>query len=155
MKAEFKKIEGLPDHIIKLLQEREVVPDCTKFFITDVVKLRQQLFKDHEDTWDEKKEDYTKEKPKEIDELAVIIEEFIKENLYYLDVDFVLESLTKLGQAPNLLYDDNGHFACTGCGFQSVPEDLDEPGDIKSSFFVEKKEWKNTIREAIAHYLED
>jgi stalled ribosome rescue protein Dom34 len=36
---------------------------------------------------------------------------------------------------------------------QNVP-DPDGPTDIASTFFVEKQEWKNTIREAIDYAIE-
>ena len=47
-----------------------------------------------------------------------------------------------------LVNDDNGHWAFTGEGLQNVPID-NEPEDIMSSFYIEKKDWKNSIREAI------
>ena len=65
----------------------------------------------------------------------------------------MIESLTKLGEAPNILYDDNGNFAVTGTGFQSVS--MDEISDVTMSFFVLKEHWFKTIREALKYYLSE
>ncbi len=64
-----------------------------------------------------------------------------------------LEALTHLGCAPNLLYDDNGHWAISSMGMQNVPEG-DEPEDMNMVVFIEAKSWKDTIYEAILFYLE-
>jgi hypothetical protein len=56
-----------------------------------------------------------------------------------------------LGDAPNLLYDDNGHWSITSDGFQSV---VTVPSDVETHFFIEKEKWKNTIREALDFYLD-
>jgi hypothetical protein len=39
-------------------------------------------------------------------------------------------------------------------GIQNVPDDEDGPQDISTSFWVEAKDWKPTIREAIDAYLD-
>lgn len=78
-----------------------------------------------------------------------------------LPVEFIIESLTKLGESPSILYDDDGHFAVESNGFQSVPmdddgemiDDLYPNGDVSMSFYVEKKKWFGTIREALSYYL--
>lgn len=67
-----------------------------------------------------------------------------------LPIDFIIESLTKLGNAPSILYDDNGSFAISEDGFQSLSDD----GEQTISCFVKKEQWKPTIREAINYYLE-
>ena len=46
-----------------------------------------------------------------------------------------------------LIHDDFDHWAVAGCGFQNIPENV--PDDIQTSFFIEKNEWKPSIREAI------
>ena len=46
-----------------------------------------------------------------------------------------------------LVSDDFGHWAVVGDGYQSVP--YKTPADIATTFFVKKKDWKKTIRQAI------
>jgi hypothetical protein len=46
-----------------------------------------------------------------------------------------------------LVSDDFGHWAVTGSGFQSVPEN--PPDDVQTTFFIKKSEWKQTVRQAI------
>ena len=52
-----------------------------------------------------------------------------------------------------LISDDFGHWAISNAGFQNIPKEcLQEPsvpGDIDTTFFVEKENWCKTIREAI------
>jgi hypothetical protein len=43
--------------------------------------------------------------------------------------------------------DDFGHWACVSEGMQNVP--LKAPGDIATSFFIQKKQWKKSVRKAI------
>jgi hypothetical protein len=50
--------------------------------------------------------------------------------------------------AYSLINDDNGHWACVSDGMQNVPMDT-EACDIQTTFFIEKDQWQNTIREAI------
>lgn len=78
--------------------------------------------------------------------------ELIKENFNSLELDFIFIQLSHLGQAPNLLYDDNGHWAVTSDGFQSISME-DEPKDTELWFHVEAKQWKKTPREALKEYL--
>ena len=47
----------------------------------------------------------------------------------------------------SLISDDDGRWACVVDGIQNIPEE--EPSDIVTSFFIEKEEWKDSIREAI------
>ena len=47
-----------------------------------------------------------------------------------------------------LLNDDNGHWTVSFDGMQNIPEG-DEPSAIATSFFIEAKDWKNSVREAI------
>lgn len=53
-----------------------------------------------------------------------------------------------------LISDDAGRWAVSGTGTQNVP-DKDVATDIATSFFVEKSEWKPTIREAIDAAMDD
>ena len=54
---------------------------------------------------------------------------------------------TDLLQHFALVSDDFGHWAVVGDGYQSVP--YKTPADIATTFFVKKKDWKKTIRQAI------
>lgn len=58
------------------------------------------------------------------------------------------ERLAEIGYCPNLLNDDNGHWAVKFDGFQNVPSS-DNPEDISTIFFIEEKDWKNSIYEAL------
>lgn len=47
-----------------------------------------------------------------------------------------------------LVNDDNGHWCVTWDGIQSVP--LEEgPVDVSTTFWVERHQWRNSVREAI------
>lgn len=46
-----------------------------------------------------------------------------------------------------LINDDFGHWAVSFDGMQNVPKKT--PADIQTTFFVEKKQWKKTVRAAI------
>ncbi|MFA5299688.1 MAG: hypothetical protein WC389_16005 [Lutibacter sp.] len=70
-----------------------------------------------------------------------------------INCEQALEELTKIGYAPNLLNDDNGHWAVSGDGFQNLPEG-DEPEDISTTIFVEAKSWKDSIKEALLYWME-
>lgn len=76
--------------------------------------------------------------------------EQIKEKLINRDINCeqALESLSEIGYCPNLLNDDNGHWAVKFDGFQNVPIG-DDPEDISTTCFVEAKDWKDTIYEAL------
>lgn len=89
----------------------------------------------------------------QIDEYAKQIGEIMIKNYDSLEFDFVFEQLTRLGDSPNLLYDDNGMFAVIGDGFQTVV--TESPTDyFESSFFVrDKNVWAETPREALKKYL--
>ena len=82
------------------------------------------------------------------------ITEILQKSFKELPFEYIVETLTEIGQAPNILYDDNGNFAVTGNGFQNVAYG-DEPEDMEMSFWIEKKYWKPTLREALHHYLFD
>jgi len=123
--------------------------------IEKLIAERNSLWKTYEDSWDDDKLDYTIPQPKEIDELAVEIRNLVNEHANDLPVDFIIESLTSLGDAPQVVYDDNGHFAVSGSGMAPVP--TSESGKFEDTesltTFVEPEQWHNTIREALNHYL--
>lgn len=48
-----------------------------------------------------------------------------------------------------LVSDDHSHWVVATFGMQSIPKKF--PGDIDTAFFIKKKEWKKSIREAIDH----
>jgi hypothetical protein len=72
----------------------------------------------------------------------------------YTDTDLIcaLEDAAKKGSCPGLINDDYGHWAVSETGFQNCPRKT--PADINTSFFVEKKEWKNSVREALVSWIE-
>ena len=53
----------------------------------------------------------------------------------------------------SLVNDDNQHWACVSDGIQNVPMD-NEACDIETTFFIEKDQWKGSIREAIDYAIE-
>jgi len=87
-----------------------------------------------------------------IDELGEEIEKYIILYCDQLPFDFSMEELSKLGQCPNLLNDDNGNWAVTSDGYQNVVAG-DNPEDVETHFFVEAKNWKKTPKEALKYYL--
>jgi len=88
-----------------------------------------------------------------IDEIGDEIRKMIWKGKEQLTFEFIFEQLTRLGDAPCLLYDDDGKFAITGDGMCSVPTDEDE--EWEGTFIVEKNGWFDTIREALYHYITD
>lgn len=50
-----------------------------------------------------------------------------------------------------LISDDQGFWAVVDCGMQSI--DSNPPNDVSASFFIEKEEWKPSVREAILAYI--
>jgi len=53
-----------------------------------------------------------------------------------------------------LVSDDNGHWAFVCSGFQNVPMGK-KAQDIASTFFIEKKDWRPTIRKAIDRAMKE
>lgn len=49
-----------------------------------------------------------------------------------------------------LVSDDAGNWAVSGAGIQDVPDN--PPQDILTSFFIEKDQWRPSVREAILAY---
>lgn len=70
-----------------------------------------------------------------------------------LPIDRILEKLSHIGHAPNLIYDDNGNWAVLSEGVQSVRTSDEQ--DLWTSFEVKAKYFKPTIREAVKYYLQD
>jgi hypothetical protein len=64
-------------------------------------------------------------------------------------IDF-LEAKANEGYCPCLLNDDAGHWAISIEGAQNVP--INPPCDIQTTFWVEKQQWKNSIREALESF---
>lgn len=94
-----------------------------------------------------------------VDILSESIWTSLKESQDQLPVEFIIESLTSLGAAPSILYDDNGHFTIGGDGTQNIPtcgEDFEtRETTFEGAWFVKPGGWKRTIREAIKDYFED
>jgi len=90
--------------------------------------------------------------PDEVDILADEILDSIKKWRYVLPFEFIFDELTKLGWAPCLLYDDDGHFAVADDGWSEIPEE--SPGDIHLGHYITKNQWKDSIREALNYFLD-
>jgi hypothetical protein len=77
----------------------------------------------------------------------------------FLPVEFTIESLTKLGSAPSILYDDNGHFTIGGDGSQNLPTIGDDHKTKETVFdgywIVKPGGWKKTVREALKAYFQE
>ena len=91
---------------------------------------------------------------KKIDALSRKIQQLLKDNFDSLPFEFILNQLSRLGMAINVLNDDNGHWAVTADGCQSVAYG-DEPVDVDTHFWVSARHWKPTLREALKFFLED
>ena len=120
-------------------------------------EFRYNLIHKKNSFWNKETEKYDYDPTQDdqkIDELAKEIETYIKSYFHELSFDFIMEQLANLGQCPNLLNDDNGHWAITCDGYQNVVFG-DEPEDVETSFFVEAKQWRNTPREALIQYLNE
>jgi hypothetical protein len=79
----------------------------------------------------------------------------IKEHFNSYPCDFIIETLTKFGQAPNIVYDDNSLFAVSSAGYQPVVTGKEKLEGQTMVFIMEKDMWKPSIREAIWHYLQN
>lgn len=56
------------------------------------------------------------------------------------------------GEGNALISDDQGWWAVATSGFQNLP---DPPGDVETMFFIEKAQWRPSIREALALFFDD
>jgi hypothetical protein len=121
--------------------------------IQNLSDRRYELFGMEFPDWDLDKEAelHPPEIQKEIDDLADQILDAIKRWRNALPFEFIFEELTNLGWAPCLLYDDNGNFAISDDGMQSISEEVD---DQELFYFIKKDRWKETIREALNYYLD-
>jgi len=88
----------------------------------------------------------------QIDKLGSKIYNSIKQLVNELEFDFILEQLSRLGDCPCLLYDDNGRWAVVSDGYQNTVFG-DEPQDVTTTFSINASEWKETPRKALIHYL--
>lgn len=114
---------------------------------------KRKVFLDlYEKSYDENTFKYKIKEPKEIDGIRDEINNIIIKHKDILPVDFIIETLTHFGDSPNILYDDNGNFAVSADGYQTVASD-GEPIDMDMTVIVTKHQWKKTIREALIHYL--
>ena len=93
----------------------------------------------------------TPEEIEQIDNLANEIGNWLQKYQLFLPFEFIMEQLSRLGDAPSLLYDDDGHWCVTSDGFQNVI--VDGPADWEGVFTISKELWKNTPREALEAYL--
>lgn len=66
-----------------------------------------------------------------------------------------LERLTMAGHCPGIINDDNGHWAVTGDGVQTLPARTGEPIEIHTTFIVPSGAWYPDIRTAINSYLDE
>lgn len=88
----------------------------------------------------------------EVVQLGKNIFSALVDNFDTLSCDFILESLTELGYAPSLLYDDNGRWAVVHDGTQPVVTG-NKRLEGTMAFFCEKEQWFKTIRAALKFYL--
>lgn len=129
--------------------------------IFELSKKRYAILEDIRSYWDEDLIDYsidTSSMDKEVDSLGDQIYIQLKDNFDELPFEFILEELTRLGHAPCLVYDDNGHFAVSGDGFNPIideeeMEDEENPFDFEMTIFCNSSSFKKTPREALKHYL--
>lgn len=123
-----------------------------KDYIVKTQNLRYELFSQIKETEDHDEIDRFDKLMLEIDTLAEEIIRLLNKHQDDLEFEFIMEQLSKLGHAPNLLYDDNGNWVVVTSGFQNA-DFGDDTGDIQTTFFIEAEEWKPTPREALKHYL--
>ena len=62
-----------------------------------------------------------------------------------MSIEEGLESTADIGWAVDLVYDDDGHWAFSDCGF----------GPVKGRMtpFIDKKDWRPNIRDAWIHFV--
>ena len=89
-----------------------------------------------------------KKNSKKVDEIRENIADAIRKNFDKYEVDFILETWTRFGAAP----DDNGLFAVSGDGSQPVVTGKQKI-DGAITVFVNRKQWKNSIRKALKQYI--
>ena len=89
---------------------------------------------------------------KRVDDIQDEITNEIKNNFNDYEVDFIIETWTRFGAAPCVMYDDNGMFAITDDGYQPVVTG-DEKIEGEITVFVEKEQWFKSIRDALGYYI--
>ena len=87
--------------------EKSFIVKYTPSFINALLDERDALYKLDNDS-------------KRVDGIQKEISTAIRKNFDQYAVDFILETWTRFGAAPNVIYDDNGLFAVTGDGYQKV-----------------------------------
>lgn len=117
----------------------------------DIKKLIEGLIDSRNKILDE---DYDNDVNSETYEIKKIIFDNSKE----LSFDFIIESLTHLGFAPNIIYDDNGNFQISDSSYHEIP--LTEDGNIdklggQMITIVEPEKWFPSMREALNDYISD
>lgn len=88
----------------------------------------------------------------EADAIQFRITNSFKNHFHLYACDFILETLTMFGLAPNLVYDDNGKFAVSCQGYQPVVTGNERIAGALT-IVVEKNMWKSTIRAALFRYV--
>lgn len=69
-----------------------------------------------------------------------------------LPLEVIFEALTSIGDAPSLLYDDNGKFAVLSDGTQELYSA--DHGGFRCTWVGDKTNWKPSVREAVGDYIE-
>lgn len=90
----------------------------------------------------------------EIDQKISTLIHTLYDNRKSLAIDFIIESLDKIGRPISIINNDDGKFAFGDfTAIQNV--NLDTTAfDLSISFFIEKKYFKDTVSEAMEYYLE-
>ena len=71
-----------------------------------------------------------------------------------ISISQALEELAKTGLCPNVLNDDNGHWAVKFDGYQNVVSG-DNTENVTTTFLVEAQDWYDSIYEALIGALEN
>lgn len=114
------------------------------------MNYKEEILKLHNARYAIIKSKNSKSREKEIDKYTEDITNLLKEGFDTLEFDFIIEQLSFLGEAPCLLYDDNGNWAVSSDAYSSISLEV---SDWEGSFFVEKKCWKETPKEALRYFL--
>ena len=91
-----------------------------------------------------------------IDNLGNFIKWYVKKYRDELTFEEIIHTLTGLGEAPSLLYDDNGNYALGYTGSQNMldPETFTEETMFEGQWIIPPNGWKKSIREALNDYLD-
>lgn len=71
-----------------------------------------------------------------------------------ISIEDALQLLYNNNYCPALLNDDNGRWAVSFRGKQSLIAG-DTPADVECTYFIEAKFWKSTIKEALVFSLKE